>query len=49
MSFTDFNQQDFECGRYKSRSEINQGAEVAEAMDTDGRKTQCGATIINDR
>ena len=49
MSFTDYNQKDFECGRYKDRSEINQGAEVAEAKDTAGRKTRCGATIINDR
>ena len=48
MSYTDFfNEDDFECGRFKPLTEINQdGAEVAEVED---ENVFCGATIINDR
>jgi len=46
MSFTDFKETDFECGRFKPLAEVNQNAEVAEAQDED---VYCGATIINDR
>ena len=46
MSFTDFREPDFECGKFKPLVEVNQNAEVAEAQDED---VYCGATIINDR
>ena len=46
QSYTDFKREDFECGRFKPLTEINQLAEVEVAENPN---ITCGATVVNDR